>query len=347
MDDGFEPTRASEWIVALAAAPDDPALRARFELWLDADPMHPRDWAEMVRTYAAIGMTVPVYRQHWQTAATQPKLMEPLLPDAAAPRRTAAWRRSVSGTGDHRRQGNRRQTVTGLLGLATAACLSVVILRPAFMRLDADYATGTAQLRSVTLADGTQVDLGPRTALDVAFAPGSRSVRLLSGEAFFKVLHNPARPFSVTAGGVQTTDIGTAFDIRISRVATDVAVREGRVRVDDKNTSPALSQQLTAGQWIRVTADGQTVAGEDAPADIDAWRQGQFVARNLPVSDVVDEIRRYYHGYIVVHGRTLAAQAITGVFNTSNPVAALNVIAQSQGARLTQPLPWLAILTER
>ncbi len=55
------------------------------------------------------------------------------------------------------------------------------------------------ELRSLTLEDGTQVRLGPESALGVDFTAGERRVRLLKGEAFFDVVPNAARPFRVAA----------------------------------------------------------------------------------------------------------------------------------------------------
>ena len=82
--------------------------------------------------------------------------------------------------------------------------------------------TATGESRTVTLADGSQVNLSGGSAIGVDITSEERRVRLLSGEAFFDVAHDAARPFTVEAGEARIVVLGTAFDVALDPSATTV-----------------------------------------------------------------------------------------------------------------------------
>ncbi|MDE1150514.1 MAG: FecR domain-containing protein [Azospirillaceae bacterium] len=225
---------------------------------------------------------------------------------------------------------------------ALAACLVLAMAAPSLVRhLTADQATGTGEVRTLRLADGSTVHLGPQSAINVEDDSGGRRVRLLRGEAFFEVTHDAAHPFAVRTRDAVATDIGTAFEVRMDDTGTSVAVREGRVRVAGDAGPPV---DLGAGQAARVTA-GTIRQDQVSPDEVAAWTQGQIVAKNQPVAAVVDALRPYFRGVILVRGGDLARQPLTGVYNTANPVAALRAVAQAQGASVRQITPWVLVLS--
>ena len=84
---------------------------------------------------------------------------------------------------------------------------------------------------------------------------------------------------------------------------------------------------------------GSKPAGRSDPA-----RSVRDMARERPVADLVAEIRRYHSGLIVLRGKRLAEQPVTGIFDMSDPARALDLIAASQGAALHRFSPWILIL---
>ncbi|HWB50378.1 MAG TPA: FecR domain-containing protein [Stellaceae bacterium] len=335
---GDTPRKASEWLVALNEEPDDTALRARFDAWLAENPAHAAEWAEMTRTFDVLRRLEPEHQQEWGAFAEGRQAEHsPSYKDmpVSVGRPTA-----ISGSPPR----FRRRLVLGAAAAAIAACLVLVAGPNLVLRLQADHLTGTAEERTVQLADGSTVRLAPESAIDVAYGATDRHVRLLKGEAFFEVAHDAARPFTVEAGGVETTDLGTAFDVRLEADETDIAVRQGLVRVDAPTVQPALSERLAAGQWLRI-AHGQAERGDLAPEEIGAWTHGQLIAKNRPVAEIVNELRPYYHGVILLRGAALARQPLTGVYNLSDPVEALRAVARAQGATVYRLSPWILIIS--
>ena len=313
----YTPPTASDWLIALCEQPANDELRARCAAWLAASPDHRRDWTEITRTAEALGQAEPAHRHEW----------------GAFVRRRRAERASAS-----RGVGRRRWAV--LAALATAACLAFVLGGNLMLRLEADHMTATAEQRRVLLADGTVVLLAPESAIDVAYGEGARRVRLLKGRAYFEVAAD-RRPFAVQAREVEARDIGTAFDVGLDARGVDVAVREGIVDV----SGAGLAARLEAGDWVRVTAVGRVERGRLPVDQVASWMQGQLVVKNRPVGEVVDALRPYFDGLVVLRGATLADQPLTGVYNLADPVEALRAVAQAQGATLRRISPWLIVIS--
>lgn len=63
-------------------------------------------------------------------------------------------------------------------------CLAVLFVPTLFVHIKAEYQTSTAESRSITLEDGSRVQLAAASALTTDFANGRRNVKVLKGEAF-------------------------------------------------------------------------------------------------------------------------------------------------------------------
>lgn len=316
-------------MIRLQEAPDDAGLRRQFDNWR-ADPVNAAAWEETVRMSRAIVGGTPDLADRWG-----PFLQE-MRADAVGQGRLVAKR--------PRRVASPRR-VLRLGGLVAAAILAVVLGPDLARTLEADYTTGTAETRTVRLADDSAVTLGPDSAIGVAYEVGERRVRLLAGEAFFEVTPDAGRPFRVAAGRVRVTVLGTAFNVNRGEEGADVGVAHGVVRVDYDDAARPTTERLEAGEFVRVSWAGDVTRGEQPPSQTAAWRERQLIAQDQPLGDVVDRLRRYYAGAIVVTDEALTAQPVTGVYDLDNPAGALRAIARSQNATVREIAPWLLVVS--
>jgi transmembrane sensor len=260
----------------------------------------------------------PAHRARWEKAPLRPAILRSGRPS----RRRLAWAAAAG---------------------ALAACLAIFAGPDLVLRLQADQVTATAEVRTLNLEDGSVVRLAPDSAIDIAYAAGRRQVRLLRGEAFFEVRSDAARPFRVAASGVDVTVLGTAFNVRLAELGVEVAVQHGLVQVDEATVPPPVTERLRPGEWVRVARHGPLERGAIPPEEVAPWLHGQIVARDRPMADVVDELRRYYAGLIVVADGALAGRRVTGVYNLSDPAAALRAIVAAHGGSVRQVSPWLLV----
>ena len=183
--------------------------------------------------------------------------------------------------------------------LACSLCLAVAVafiaLKPAEVPTQArgttTYHTGHALHQDVTLADGSHVSIGASSTVVVQMKDDMRLVQLNEGEAFFKVHHEPERPFVVDAGQLTVTAVGTAFNVR--RIADNIAVSvtEGRTRIASPDGGA-----IEVGAGEQVVYDAQTRTFNHASVEsriATAWRERRLEFVNEPLEVVAANVNRY------------------------------------------------------
>lgn len=186
------------------------------------------------------------------------------------------------------------------------------------------YRTATGQTRDVVLPDGSLVGLNTQTVLEWVGSPSDRRVRLIRGEAYFQVVHDPNRPFRILLAHSEVRVLGTRFDVyqmangdvRVSVISGTVAVQA----LDDGHlTVPSWSRRLTSGQQIEYSPVGLVadVHSIVAPKVI-RWREGMLETQGEPLKDFVSDLSRYTTERIVISDPRAASQPVGGAFSIRN-----------------------------
>jgi transmembrane sensor len=222
-------------------------------------------------------------------------------------------------------------------GLAVAA-IGAAVLKMAGRGTDGSgesFATPVAGLGTSVLPDGSKVDLGARSRVTTHFSDAIRGVTVETGEAFFTVTKDSGRPFVVSAGGVQVTAVGTAFNVRRGDDRVVVAVSEGRVQVasdpeDGASTTLGSGRlPLEAGQEAVVSPKHHRIAVKPIhPDDAASWRDGVLKYENEPLAAVAADLNRYSRRTIVVTDSMLRDLPFTGTVFSGSVDEALQALAQ-------------------
>ncbi|AZZ74467.1 sugar ABC transporter substrate-binding protein [Pseudomonas sp. RU47] len=207
--------------------------------------------------------------------------------------------------------------------------------------LGADYVSAPGEIRTVTLADQSQVTLDADSAIAVDFSHGERHVQLRRGAGFFSVTHT-GDPFVVAAEKGEARVLGTQFEVRLQPHGAQVTVLSGRVGVTADRDGE--QQILTAGQQVAYgEGTAQKLHAVDSEAQL-AWRQGWLSYYKSTLADVVEDLRRYYPGRIVLLNDELAARKVSGSFPSKDPQAVLSSLQGVMGFEQHQVLGHLIIL---
>jgi transmembrane sensor len=294
------------WVTRLAAEPDNrqlaearlsPQERGDLQRWLDADTGNAQAYARA--------------RQLWQLTA---------MPAARLAGEEDAALQAILRRG--RQRPRRRLAALGIAASLLFAAVSMLIWQPErwIDNLQADYFSAPGQLRTVTLADGSEVTLDGDSALDVSVTDSARNVHLRRGAAFFKVRHT-GQAFVVHADTGEVTVLGTRFEVRREAHGTAVTVEEGRVAV---SPLPGIAAQvLTAGERIDYR-DGHAGALQSVdPQQAFAWRDGRLSFRRVPLADALAVVQRYYPQRIVLLDSSLGARPVSGEFSSQDPTVVL------------------------
>lgn len=74
-----------------------------------------------------------------------------------------------------------------------------------------------------------------------------------------------------------------------------------------------------------------------------AWRRGQLVLDNAPLSYVVEEMRNHFSGQIVIVGDDLARRRVSGTMAITDTDAALTFLGQTLGVKTNRIGPLILI----
>ena len=180
--------------------------------------------------------------------------------------------------------------------------------------------TGVGQRRSITLNDGSRVDLSVATTLlhPGEFPRDARTVTLV-GEALFTARMDSARPFIVTAANFRVESSGALFAIRAypGRPAARVAVSEGSVMIRGLGAGDTIGRVIRAGQVARITRDGGFSRQDSADFDrLTAWREGRIVFSGTPLREALAELGRWQDVELRIADSVVANRRVTAEFTT-------------------------------
>jgi transmembrane sensor len=213
------------------------------------------------------------------------------------------------------------------------------------------YQTEIGEQRSLTLADGSTVELNAQSTIRVRYTERERHIDLLEGQALFHVAKNKARPFIVAADATRVRAVGTQFDVYRKATGTIVTVVEGRVEVasdsggDDiaaKDHSGAAAEKpailLAAGEQVFLAQAGTrpTGAALQRPhrADVEAataWTQKRLVFEDTPLAEVAEEFNRYNSRSLVIADAELRHVGISGLYSSTDPSALIAFLRTRPG----------------
>lgn len=154
----------------------------------------------------------------------------------------------------------------------------------------------TAELRSLTLPDGTKVQLNSQSTLlyPQEFTGKDRSVFLI-GEANFKVKPDKKHPFIVKSNDFQVTALGTEFNVSAYPENEEIAATliSGSVLVEYNNMSSQMILKPTQQLAYHKNTRHHSLSTPDM-MDITAWQRGELVFREMSIKDIITVLERKY-----------------------------------------------------
>jgi ferric-dicitrate binding protein FerR (iron transport regulator) len=181
----------------------------------------------------------------------------------------------------------------------------------------------------LVLPDGSKVLLDAASSITypVAFTGGERKVEI-TGQVYFEVVHNSAKPFRVSASGQTVEDLGTEFNINAyhdeSVIRTTLA--QGKISIE-KGGKKAF---LKPGQQGSVKPDGNTIAVADADMDETlAWKNGYFNFNDEKIENVMRQIARWYNVDVVFDGKITQEGFNGGISRNKNISQVLKLLQKT------------------
>lgn len=303
---------AAHWCMRLHAEDCTEEEQAEFAEWLTTSPLHRQEFEAM--------QDIWITADHLPRPAAPAQILQlPLKPRARPPRA----RHYASAA------------VITLLALPLAGWIG---WDQGWLPNDYQSVESTDSRRTVTLGDGSEVELNLGTSLRYMNFKDQRRVTLSKGEAFFKVHHDALHPFVVRAGSGQTQVTGTQFNVWKYRDQVKVTLVEGSVLVSSENFKLGSGYRLGPGMQAAYHAGdlepslNQTYANDASLA----WRSGKLVIDNLTLDQALPLINRYLESPLRLADASTGSVRISGIYNTSDVKKLVRTLPKVLPVYLTQ-----------
>lgn len=235
---------------------------------------------------------------------------------------------------------SRRKRLLRLLGVT--AVLAVIIFGAVFYsstsqpgeKVVASFSTADGEHKQVSLPDGSMVILNSRTTISYGDRYNQRNRQvMLNGEAFFRVVKDPARPFTVIHENFVTTAIGTAFYVYAdSSRSYKVELLEGKVKVASSVSGPP--KYLDAGEQLFWQNDSKRFVTRPYDTSyLNNWSQGKIVFERMPSEQAFKILERWYRVNIIDRRAAPSGALITGSYENVGLADVLKVVCFSLHCR--------------
>lgn len=261
-------------------------------------------------------------------------------------------KQQVEGATGHMAPAKKRTWLTPVIKYAAAAAVItgalVWALKPAPRKepLAAvnQYANEAGKRQHVLLPDGSRVVLNAASnmRLGAHFKEGKREV-YLDGEAYFDVIPDAARPFTVYMKDASIRVLGTSFNARsyTGEDYTETALIKGSVEVTLKKenrtirllpsqkllykaTAPDSVLQKATTKYLAVTP--VTIDPKDSTVAEVAWTDNKLVFFDEPLDQLAKRLERWYGVKIRIENEDMKQLRFSGAFEKEDLPKVLQVL---------------------
>lgn len=331
-------TDEPDWLLLerVASGAGSTADRLALAGWIGSDPDRQRLFESVKRVVGGVRAAEgPPFDAEASLARARARL------GLSGARPTAPASRPSPGRGTHIMFERSNTTRLGVLVaasliVAAGAAIGVSTVRRAQAPdVDRVYATAAGERADLRLTDGTRVVLAPASRLRVLGKYGTkRRAVTLDGEAFFTVVHDASVPFTVQAGQVVATDVGTSFDVAAygGDTAVRVAVSDGRVALA---AGAAPTVPLVPGDLASVGQGGITTVAHHVDVNaLEHWTDGRLDFHAVPLRDALPALARWYGLELTLGDSSLGNVPLTASFRDEPVTEVLHIVAITVGARV-------------
>ena len=232
---------------------------------------------------------------------------------------------------------SRRAWLTGG-GAALAASLAGGAYLGRDVLLRDRVVTGVGERRTLTLPDGSSVELNTDTEVSWRFDRKRRRLWLARGEAALTIVQDNLRPFELFAAEGLARLAAGQFNARLRPAGLDLIVLAGRAAIETAagRAEAQVMGPADARQALEVNAGRIAVVAtpEAEVQSVQAWRRGEIVFEGQPLAVAVEEYNRYLPRKLVLADDRAGELRLGGRFLTGDPDSFLQALRTTFGLRI-------------
>jgi transmembrane sensor len=172
----------------------------------------------------------------------------------------------------------------------------------------------------LVLEDGTNVWLNAASSIKypTIFTGAERKVEV-TGEVYFEVAHNAAKPFRVASNQQVIEVLGTHFNVNAypDEASTKTTLLQGSVKVSTASASIIIKpgqQSVLLNRYLSINQ--ATDLGEAV-----AWKNGYFQFKDEKISSVMRELSRWYNIEVEYDGKLAEEEGFNGTISRSKNIS--------------------------
>lgn len=229
---------------------------------------------------------------------------------------------------------------TATIAAIGIALIGIVFLfNPEYNHRTIIQSTAKGEQKTLLLPDGSQILLNANSSLSYSSDFKTNRNLILSGEAYFKVVKNPNRPFIVKSEQFETKVLGTSFTIKAYKnQSNEIKVLTGIVEVNStENTSWKFI--LTKNQQLKFSKSMLPVQSFATNEDFLAWTKNTLIFTNSTLGEAAETLENKFNVSIIFDSHDLRELRITGKFkkeNLNNILQSIAVVKQLEIEFITQ-----------
>lgn len=181
----------------------------------------------------------------------------------------------------------------------------------------------------ITLDDGTVLTINSDTQVrfPTAFDSSERRIVVDYGEVFLRVAREEKRPFIVEAGGGEVKVLGTSFNVNAyPELPVTTTLISGKVSIT-RGTERAV---LQPGNMAVFSGGAGVEVRKADTSQVLAWMTGEFIFEDLPLSNIVTQLERWYDVEMTLEEMSLGGIRFTGVINKKySLIEVLDIISKT------------------
>lgn len=300
---------AAQWYAKLQAVPVSHDIQQAWQQWYSSDVLHQLAWQR-----------VKEISQRFTDIADTP---------------TAKALYSVN-----RKKRRSLQVLSlAIIGAGTFGVMTQVRpVREYMQSMASSFHTKTNKMTQLALANGGNIWLNTRSAINVDNSQFIQQIELLYGEVYVsadKKTVNTTMPLQLTTPQGRVEVVQSDLAVRSDSTSSQVAVFTGQAALFTENN---LRKSILSGQQVSFSTDA---IGEIEPADAyrQSWVKGLLIADDMRLSTMTDELSRYYSGYIHCDP-AVANLRVVGTFSLNNIDAIFTSLENSLPVRVRYITQW-------
>lgn len=179
----------------------------------------------------------------------------------------------------------------------------------------------------IVLPDSSVVMLNSASSITypVKFSGSTREISF-SGEGYFDIKTNPSMPMTIkTNRGIDVVVYGTEFNLNTFKEKVEATLYSGKIKLvtgsEEEGNLRVTEMVPHTKTYISATTPPETVSlTKEIDITSKAWTEGILIFDSTPLSEVIEELKRWHGVEIVVEDSSILNYKITGKFKAESIV---------------------------